>query len=91
MFVFRRYSCTKRGTVYQIDYQRISLDKVYRLLPIGSHHEPSGKFGGSTPTEFGIALDALSVNEAFCATGSHDGFLRLWPLDFSFVYLEAGK
>ena len=88
---FCRYSCTKQGTVYQIDYQQHCLEKMYRLLPVGSRHEPVGKFGGSTPTEFGIALNSLSVNEAFCVTGSHDGFLRLWPLDFSFVYLEAGK
>ena len=86
-----RYSCTKRGTVYLIDYQKASLETVYRLLPLGSRREPVGRFGGSTPTEFGIALNALSVNEAFCVTGSHDGFLRLWPLDFSSVYLEAGN
>lgn len=33
----------------------------------------------------------MSVNEAFCITGSDDGYLRLWPLDFSGVILEAGK
>ena len=33
----------------------------------------------------------MCVNEAFCVTGSEDGFLRLWPLDFKHVYLEAGK
>lgn len=33
----------------------------------------------------------MSVNEAFCVTGSDDGFLRVWPLDFKSVYLEAGE
>lgn len=83
------YSCTTQGTVYQVDYQKIMLDKVIRLLPIGSRHDPVSKYGGTTPTEFGIRLNSLCVNESFCATGSDDGFLRLWPLDFSTVFLEA--
>ena len=39
----------------------------------------------------GIAINCMCVNEAFCVTGSEDGFLRLWPLDFKHVYLEAGE
>ena len=31
----------------------------------------------------------MALNEVFCATGSDDGYLRLWPLDFKHVYLEA--
>ncbi|RMX43573.1 hypothetical protein pdam_00010827, partial [Pocillopora damicornis] len=83
------YSCTNQGTIYQIDYQKIMLDKVIRLLPIGSRSNLVGKYGGTIPTEFGIRLNSLYVNESFCATGSDDGFLRLWPLDFSTVFLEA--
>lgn len=37
----------------------------------------------------GIAINSMAVNETFCVTGSDDGFLRLWPLDFAHVYLEA--
>ncbi|KAF7661567.1 hypothetical protein LDENG_00259130 [Lucifuga dentata] len=37
----------------------------------------------------GIAINSISVSSAFCATGSADGFLRLWLLDFSAVVLEA--
>ena len=77
--------------MYQIDYQKIMLDKVIRLLPVGSHHNPVGKYGGTTPTEFGLGINSLCVNESFCATGSDDGILRLWPLDFSTVFLEAGN
>ncbi|XP_067044850.1 WD repeat-containing protein 90-like isoform X1 [Acropora muricata] len=83
------YSCTNHGTVYQIDYQKIMLDKVVRLLPVGSHRDPVGKYGGTTPTEFGLRLNSICVNDSFCATGSDDGILRLWPLDFSTVFLEA--
>lgn len=39
----------------------------------------------------GIAVTSISVCTSFCATGSEDGFLRLWPLDFSSVFLEAGQ
>ena len=85
-----RYSCTKLGTLYQIDYQKIVLEKVIRLLPVGSHRELPGKYGGSTPTQFGIGINALSFHESFCVTGSDDGFLRLWSLDFSSIFLEAG-
>jgi WD40 repeat protein len=28
------------------------------------------------------AIHSISVNEAFCVTGSEDSFLRVWPLDF---------
>ena len=35
------------------------------------------------------AILALAVNEAFCATGSQDGFLRIWPVDFSEFLIEA--
>ena len=50
-----------------------------------------GKYGGTTPTEFGLSLNSICVNDSYCATGSDDGILRLWPLDFSTVFLEAGK
>jgi len=42
-------------------------------------------------TGSGLAITSISMNETFCATGSEDGFLRLWPLDFAHVYLEAGE
>lgn len=39
----------------------------------------------------GIAVNSISVSSSFCCTGSEDGFLRLWSLDFANVFLEAGK
>ena len=34
-------------------------------------------------------INGVRVNEGFCATVSSDGFLRMWPLDFSDYFLEA--
>lgn len=35
------------------------------------------------------AIHSISVNEAFCVTGSEDCYLRVWPLDFSEFFMEA--
>ena len=37
----------------------------------------------------GLSLQCMCVNESFCVTGSDDGYVRLWPLDFKHVLLEA--
>ena len=58
-----------------------------RLLPTGGREG----VGGEVTSEFGIGINCICVNEAFCVTGSDDGYLRLWPLDFSGVILEAGN
>lgn len=34
-------------------------------------------------------ITSLAVNDAFCATGSEDGYLRVWPIDFSEFLIEA--
>ena len=35
------------------------------------------------------AIVSVAVNDGFCVTASLDGFVRVWPLDFSDFYLEA--
>ena len=35
------------------------------------------------------SLLSIAVNEAFCVTGSFDGYLRVWPIDFSEFLIEA--
>lgn len=35
------------------------------------------------------AIYSISVNDAFCVTGSEDQFLRVWPLDFQEFFMEA--
>ena len=69
------YACTKNGHLFEFHYKRIAVKRVWHLLP--------GYSGG-------VTINALYLHEAFCVTGSEDGVLRLWPLDFSTVFLEAG-
>uniref|UniRef100_A0A3B4T934 WD repeat domain 90 n=1 Tax=Seriola dumerili TaxID=41447 RepID=A0A3B4T934_SERDU len=69
---------------------RIVIRNVRRLLPAQQQH--AGRREKLTfNTGPGIAINSISVSSSFCATGSEDGFLRLWPLDFSAVFLEAGS
>jgi WD40 repeat protein len=35
------------------------------------------------------AILSLKLNDAFCATGSLDGYLRIWPIDFKEFLIEA--
>ena len=35
------------------------------------------------------AIYSLSIYGGFCATGSNDNFLRVWPLDFNEFHLET--
>ena len=69
------YACTKNGYLFEINYKKIVIRRVWHLLP------RSG----------GVAIHALYLHEAFCVTGSEDGMLRVWPLDFSAVFMEAGN
>nr|KAG5713870.1 hypothetical protein BaRGS_024497 [Batillaria attramentaria] len=78
-----RYACCRSGHVFEIDYHKVAVHHVRRLLPIVGRMK-----NGSRPGA-GLAITSISMNETFCATGSEDGYLRLWPLDFAHVYLEA--
>ncbi|XP_072042911.1 WD repeat-containing protein 90-like [Amphiura filiformis] len=79
------YACTKSGHIFEIDYERVSVTHIRRLLPAGKEMKEKETFKSGT----GIAINAMCVNESFCVTGSDDGYLRLWPLDFKNVFLEA--
>ena len=59
-----------------INFKTLSVVKVYNLLVDKS----------ST-----AAFTCLALNDAFCVTGSSDGYLRLWPLDFDGPFMEAGQ
>ncbi|KAL2078258.1 hypothetical protein ACEWY4_025943 [Coilia grayii] len=79
---------SKSGHILEVDYAAVAIKNVRRLLPTQpSHAQRREKQTFNTGP--GIAVNSISVCEAFCATGSEDGFLRLWPLDFSAVFLEA--
>ncbi|KAM9292263.1 WD repeat-containing protein 90-like, partial [Gastrophryne carolinensis] len=82
------FVCSRSGHVLEIDYKNMALCNARRLQPTqvqhGEHREKQTFTYGP-----GIAINSLSISATYCATGSEDGFLRLWPLDFSGVFLEA--
>ncbi|XP_053351396.1 WD repeat-containing protein 90 isoform X2 [Clarias gariepinus] len=79
---------SKSGHILEIDYVSVTIQNVRRLLPSQQSHTHS-RDKQTFSTGPGIAVNSISVCSAFCVTGSEDGFLRLWPLDFSSVFLEA--
>eukprot|EP00062_Callorhinchus_milii_P017741 gi/632970473/ref/XP_007901672.1/ PREDICTED: WD repeat-containing protein 90 [Callorhinchus milii] len=82
------FACSKSGHILEIDYKNVVIKNARRLFTSQtkhSHRREKSTFN-SGPA---IAINSISVSAAFCATGSDDGYLRLWPLDFSTVFLEA--
>ncbi|XP_057384735.1 WD repeat-containing protein 90 [Balaenoptera acutorostrata] len=82
------YVCSRSGHILEIDHQSMAVQRARRLLPTQTPGGPlpQKQAFSSGP---GIAISSLSVSQAKCAVGSEDGYLRLWPLDFSSVLLEA--
>nr|XP_012997272.1 WD repeat-containing protein 90 isoform X2 [Cavia porcellus] len=70
------YVCSRNGHILEVDPQRMAVRCTHHLLPTG---DPGP----------GITINSLSVSLTACAVGCEDGYLRLWPLDFSSVLLEA--
>ncbi|XP_039991620.1 WD repeat-containing protein 90 isoform X3 [Xiphias gladius] len=82
------FASSRSGHIFEIDYSRVVIRNVRRLLPAQQQHaDRREKLTFNTGP--GIAINSISVSSSFCATGSEDGFLRLWPLDFSAVFLET--
>ncbi|KAK3551522.1 hypothetical protein QTP70_017350, partial [Hemibagrus guttatus] len=79
---------SRNGHILEIDYVSVTIQNIRRLLPSQQSHTHCRE-KQTFSTGPGIAVNSISVCSAFCATGSEDGFLRLWPLDFSSVFLEA--
>ncbi|CAJ1080870.1 WD repeat-containing protein 90 isoform X1 [Xyrichtys novacula] len=82
------FASSRSGHIFEIDYSRVVIRNVRRLLPAQQQHA-NRREKWTFNTGPGIAINSISVSSSFCATGSEDGFLRLWPLDFSAVFLEA--
>ncbi|XP_039770960.1 WD repeat-containing protein 90 isoform X2 [Ornithorhynchus anatinus] len=82
------FACSRSGHILDIDYTSLTVQNARRLLPspVWPARQRERQTVGSGP---GIAINSISVSSSFCATGSDDGYLRLWPLDFSSVFLEA--
>uniref|UniRef100_A0A8C3RXH5 WD repeat-containing protein 90 n=1 Tax=Chelydra serpentina TaxID=8475 RepID=A0A8C3RXH5_CHESE len=82
------FVCSRSGHILEIDYKNVTIRNARRLLPsqIQHSHRREKQTFNSGP---GIAINSISVSSTFCATASEDGYVRLWPLDFSAVFLEA--
>ncbi|XP_062444576.1 WD repeat-containing protein 90 [Rhea pennata] len=80
------FVCSKSGHILEIDYKNVCIRSARQLLPSQPCHQQEKQTCSAGP---GIAINSISVSSTFCATGSEDGYLRLWPLDFSAVILEA--
>lgn len=83
------YACSKSGFIFEVDYSKLNLRHVRRLLPIKSKSGKGTKLKDAEDSGGSISINSMHLNETFCVTGSDDGYLRLWPLDFAYVYLEA--
>ncbi|ELK28424.1 WD repeat-containing protein 90, partial [Myotis davidii] len=82
------YVCSRSGHILEIDHQRMAVRRTRYLLPTQTPGSPLPQKQACSLGP-GIAISSLSVSQAECAVGSEDGYLRLWPLDFSSVLLEA--
>ncbi|XP_068162338.1 WD repeat-containing protein 90 [Antennarius striatus] len=82
------FASSRNGFIFEIDYSRAVITNVRKLLPAQQQNvDCREKMAFNTGP--GISINCISVSSSFCCTGSEDGFLRLWPLDFSTVFLEA--
>nr|XP_045017712.1 WD repeat-containing protein 90 isoform X1 [Jaculus jaculus] len=82
------YVCSRSGHILEIDHQRLVVRHTRCLLPTKTSDNPHPE-KQTVNSGSGIAISSLSVSPATCAVGSEDGYLRLWPLDFSSVLLET--
>nr|KAF6272204.1 hypothetical protein mMyoMyo1_020533 [Myotis myotis] len=82
------YVCSRSGHILEIDHQHMAVRRTRYLLPTQTPDSPLPQKQACSLGP-GIAISSLSVSPAECAVGSEDGYLRLWPLDFSSVLLEA--
>jgi WD repeat-containing protein 90 len=78
------YACTRNGQIFEINVGKVEIARVRSI-------EPLMRVGGgeANNSSGAICLNSLTVSDAYCATGSADGYLRLWPLDFTQVCVEA--
>ncbi|XP_006873982.1 PREDICTED: WD repeat-containing protein 90 [Chrysochloris asiatica] len=82
------YVSSRSGHILEVDIQHMVVRHARRLLPVkppGGPHPQKATFTSGP----GVTISSLSVSPALCAVGSEDCYLRLWPLDFSAVLLEA--
>ena len=83
------YACTRNGQIFVFNMAKMEIEHVRVIEPmikktgILNSNSNAGQFAPA------LRLNTLSVSDSYCATGSDDGFVRIWPLDFSQVTVEA--
>uniref|UniRef100_A0A8C5JQT2 WD repeat domain 90 n=1 Tax=Junco hyemalis TaxID=40217 RepID=A0A8C5JQT2_JUNHY len=83
------FVCSRSGHVLEVDYKDVCVRSARRLLPAQPQEDGQEQAGNSSGRSPGIAINSISMSSSFCATGSEDGYVRLWLLDFSAAVLEA--
>uniref|UniRef100_F7AB67 CFA20 domain-containing protein n=1 Tax=Ciona intestinalis TaxID=7719 RepID=F7AB67_CIOIN len=79
------FTCTKAGYIVEVDFHKVTITSIHRLFPSNNTSTDD-----STMIDFtGLSLNTVRFTDSYVATGSDDGFLRLWPLDLSSAFIEA--
>uniref|UniRef100_A0A8D2N063 WD repeat domain 90 n=1 Tax=Zonotrichia albicollis TaxID=44394 RepID=A0A8D2N063_ZONAL len=84
---FLFFVCSRSGHVLEVDCKDVCVRSARCLLPAQPQEDGQEQAGNSSGP--GIAINSISMSSSFCATGSEDGYVRLWLLDFSAAVLEA--
>ena len=80
------YACTRTGQIFVFNMARMEIENVRMLEPIVQKSKGILVTNNVHPS---LRLNSLAVSDSFCATGSDDGYVRIWTLDFSQVSVEA--
>lgn len=85
------YACTRNGQIFVLNAARMEIENVRVLEPVIEKASGGGILVNkeSQRRSTALQLNSLTVSERFCVTGSEDGYVRVWPLDFSQVSIEA--
>jgi WD40 repeat protein len=79
------YACTLTGQIFVFNLARMEIEHVRVLEPL---IKKTGILN-SSKNNHQLRLNSLTISDMFCTTGSDDGYVRIWPLDFSQVSVEA--
>lgn len=80
------YACTRTGQIFVFNIARMEIENVRILEPILK--KKTGILVNHTVSP-ALRLNSLTISDKFCVTGSEDGVVRIWPLDFGQVSVEA--
>ena len=83
------YACTRTGQIFIFNISKMEIENVRVLEPMIKRKEILTNAAQRAEISPALRLNSLTVSDKFCATGSDDGFVRIWPLDFSQVSVEA--